>query len=73
MISYLALPTKCPKFVLYKVSVKISHGKRTVQIQSNFGALSNLKAFYLKLIKFSFIYIFGNTLSTFFSVNIRFF
>ena len=54
MISYLALPTKCPKFVLYQVSVKISHGKRTVQIQSNFGALSNLKAFYLKQIKFSF-------------------
>ena len=54
MTSYLALATKCPKFVISQVSVKISHSKRTVQIQSNFGPLSNLKTIYVKQIKFIF-------------------
>ena len=43
MINDLALTTKCPKFVICQVSLKISHGKRTVQVQSNSGPLNNLK------------------------------
>ena len=54
MINDLALTTKCPKFVICQVSLKISHGKRIVRIQSNFSPLSNFKTFCVKLIKFSF-------------------
>ena len=73
VIKYSPLTAKCLKFVICQVSVKISHGKRTVEIQSSFGPLSNLKTIFVKQIKFSILIL--NILKyafNFVSVHIRF-